>query len=167
MKLNRTNTAAELDVSLTTLDYWRRKGCPYTKEGKTVFFELEELQEWLDDRSGGELNYTQERAKLTKLQAEKVTLELEQQRGKLLPLEVVIITWQGHAAIARTKLLALPPKAASEVLGKESYIEVEHAIRDIIYEALDELAGDGLPKEYQHRLEKMALTYSNTAYSDF
>jgi hypothetical protein len=64
-------------------------------------------------------------------------------------------------------LLALPPKAASQVLGMESYIEVEHAIRDIIYEALDELAGDGLPKEYQQRLEKMALTYSNTAYSDF
>jgi hypothetical protein len=26
----------------------------------------------------------------------------------------------------------------------ESYGEVEHAIRDIIYEALDELAGDGV-----------------------
>jgi hypothetical protein len=38
----------------------------------------------------------------------------------------------------------------------ESYVEVEHAIRDIIYEALDELAGDGVPKEYEKRFEVIA-----------
>jgi len=64
-------------------------------------------------------------------------------------------------------LLALPPKVASQVLGMESYAEVEQAIRDTIYEALDELAGDGVPKEYEQRLEVMALTYSDTAYVDF
>jgi len=64
-------------------------------------------------------------------------------------------------------LLALPPKVASHVLGMESYVEIEHTIRDIIYEALDELAGDGMPKEYEQRLEEMALTYSDTTYADF
>ena len=49
----------------------------------------------------------------------------------------------------------------------ESYVEVEHAIRDIIYEALDELAGDGVPKEYEQRVEEIALSYSDTAYADF
>ena len=48
---------------------------------------MDELKIWLDNRSTGDLDYTQERAKLTRLQAEKVTLELEQQRGNLLPLE--------------------------------------------------------------------------------
>jgi hypothetical protein len=56
---------------------------------------------------------------------------------------------------------------ASQVLGMESYAEVEQAIRDTIYEALDELAGDGVPKEYEQRLKVMALTYSDTAYVDF
>ena len=83
-------------------------------------------------------------------------LELEQQRGNLLPMELVIAAWQGHIANSRAKLLALPPKAASQVLGMESYLEVEHAIRDIIYEALDELAGDGVPKEYEKRFEVIA-----------
>lgn len=41
-------------------------------------------------------------------------------------------------------------------LGMESYLEVEHAIIDIIYEALDELAGDGVLKEYEKRLEVIA-----------
>jgi len=38
----------------------------------------------------------------------------------------------------------------------ESYIEVEQVIRGIIYEALDELAGDGVPKEFMQRLEVIA-----------
>ena len=156
MELNRSDTAQKLNVSLTTLDDWRRKGCPHTKTGKQVFFNLDDLNEWLNTRSGGELDYTQERAKLTRLQAEKVTLELEQQRGNLLPMELVIAAWQGHIANARAKLLALPPKAASQVLGMESYLEVEHAIREIIYEALDELACDGVPKEYEKRFEVIA-----------
>ena len=153
MRLNRSETAQKLNVSLTTLDDWRRKGCPHTKTGKQVYFEIKEIERWLDNRSSGELDYTQERAKLTKLQAEKVTLELEQQRGKLLPLEMVILAWQGQIANARAKLLALPPKVAAQVLGMESYVELEHTIRDIIYEALDELAGDGVPKEYEQRPE--------------
>ena len=156
MELNRSDTAQKLNVALTTLDYWRRKGCPHTKKGKQVFFNIDTLNTWLDTRSGGELDYTQERAKLTRLQAEKVTLELEQQRGNLLPMELVIAAWQGHIANARAKLLALPPKAASQVLGMESYLEVEHAIREIIYEALDELACDGVPKEYEKRFEVIA-----------
>ena len=144
MSLNRSETAQKLNISLTTLDNWRRKGCPHTKTGKQVFFDLDTLKKWLDHCSDRDLDYTQERAKLTRLQAEKVTLDLEQQRGKLLPLEMVIAAWQGQIANCRAKLLALPPKAASQVLGMESYVEVEHAIRDIIYEALDELAGDGV-----------------------
>ena len=147
MSLNRSETAQKLDVSLTTLDNWRRKGCPHTKTGKQVFFDLNTLKKWLDHCSDRDLDYTQERAKLTRLQAEKVALELEQQRGKLLPLKMVILAWQGQVANARAKLLALPPKVASHVLGMESYVEIEHTIRDIIYEALDELAGDGMPKE--------------------
>ena len=40
MSLNRSETAQKLNVSLTTLDNWRRKGCPHTKTGKQVFFEI-------------------------------------------------------------------------------------------------------------------------------
>ena len=156
MELNRSDTAQKLNVSLTTLDDWRRKGCPHTKTGKQVFFNLDDLNEWLNTRSGGELDYTQERAKLTRLQAEKVTLELEQQRGNLLPMELVIAAWQGHIANARAKMLALPPKAAAQAVGMESYLEVEQAITELIHEALDELSTDGLPKEHYKRVKSIA-----------
>jgi phage terminase Nu1 subunit (DNA packaging protein) len=163
MSLNRSETAQKLNVSLTTLDNWRRKGCPHTKTGKQVYFEIEVLNRWLDNRSSGELDYTQERAKLTRLQAEKVTLELEQQRGNLLPMELVIAAWQGHIANARAKLLALPPKAAAQVVGMESYLEVEQAITELIHEALDELSTDGLPKKHYKRVKSIAHKLETTA----
>jgi phage terminase Nu1 subunit (DNA packaging protein) len=155
MELNRSDTAQKLNVSLTTLDDWRRKGCPHAKNGKQVSFNMDALKVWLDNRSKGDLDYTQERAKLTRLQAEKVTLELEQQRGNLLPLEMVIEGWQGQIANARARLLALPPKVAAQAVGAD-YVEIEQLFKSVIYEALDELAGDGVPEEYQKRLEVMA-----------
>ena len=156
MNLNRSDTAQKLNVSLTTLDDWRRKGCPHTKTGKQVFFNLDDLDEWLNTRSGGELDYTQERAKLTKLQAEKVSLELEQLRGTLLPTEMVVVGWMGHVSNARAKMLAIPPKAAAEIVGMESYLEIEQFLTMLIHEALDELSTDGIPEEYSERIKAIA-----------
>jgi len=159
LKFNRTQISDAFGVSLTTVDKWRKKGCPCVEVEKKVSFTVRDVSDWLRNRgleTDGNLDLSQERAKLTKLQAEKATLELEQQRGNLIPMELVIEGWQGLLANARAKLLALPPKVAAQVLGMESYVEVEHVIRDIIYEALDELAGDVVPKEYQKRLEVIA-----------
>ena len=158
MKFNRTQISDAFGVSLTTVDKWRKKGCPCVEVEKKFSFTVRDVSDWLRNRdleTDGDLDLSQERAKLTRLQAEKATLELEQQRGKLLPLEMVIVAWQGQVANARAKLLALPPKVASQVLGMESYVEVEHAIREIIYEALDDLASDGVPEECIQRIEVM------------
>lgn len=160
IKFNKNQIAEVFDVSLTTVDKWRLKGCPSEKDGQKVMFTVRAVSDWLrgrDFESSGTLDLGQERAKLTKLQAEKATLELEQQRGNLIPMELVIEGWQGQIANARAKLLALPPKAAAQTAGMERYVEIEHTVRDIIYEALDELAGDGVPKEYEQRLEVKML----------
>jgi len=106
--------------------------------------------------SSGTLDLGQERAKLTKLQAQKATLELEQQRGNLVPMELIVETWQGHIGNARAKLLSLPPKAAAQVLGVDNYLEVEQLLTELINESLDELNNDGLPNEYTKRLESIA-----------
>ena len=156
MNLNRSDTAKKLNVSLTTLDDWRRKGCPHTKTGKQVFFNLDDLNEWLNTRSVNELEYTQERAKLTKQKAEKVSLEQEQIRGTLLPTEMVVVGWIGHLSNARAKMLAIPPKAAAEIVGMKSYLEIEQLLTTFIHEALDELSTDGIPKEYTERIKLLA-----------
>jgi len=159
MEFNRAQIAEAFGVELTSVDKWRRGGCPSEKVGKSVIFSVREVSDWLrarDMESSGTLDLSQERAKLTKLQAEKATLELEQQRGNLIPMELIIETWQGHIANARAKLLALPPKAAAQVAGMESYLEVEQLITELINESLDELENDGLPKQYLKSVETIA-----------
>ncbi len=63
-------------------------------------------------------------------------------------MELVIEGWQGQIANCRAKLLALPPKVAAQAVGAD-YVEIEQLFKSVIYEALDELAGDGVPEEYE------------------
>ena len=106
--------------------------------------------------TSGTLDLGQERAKLTKLQAQKATLELEISRGNLIPMDLVVETWQGHIGNARAKLLAFPPKAAAQSVGMDNYIESERFFKSLINEALDELNHDGLPKKHIKSLEAIA-----------
>ena len=59
-------------------------------------------------------------------------------------------------ANARAKMLAIPPKAAAEIVGMESYLEIELLLTTFIHEALDELSTDGIPEEYSERLKAIA-----------
>jgi hypothetical protein len=106
--------------------------------------------------TSGTLDLGQERAKLTKLQAEKATLELEVSRGNLIPMELVVETWQGHIGNARAKLLGFPAKAAAQSIGMDDYLESEEFFTGLINEALDELNHDGLPKKHIKSLEAIA-----------
>ena len=166
---NRAQISEAFGVNLTTIDKWRRSGCPSVQKGKGVIFSVRDVSDWLrsrDTATGGDLDLSQERAKLTKLQAEKAKLELEQQRGNLIPMELVVEAWQGLIGNARAKLLALPPKAAAQVVGVESYLEIEQVITILIHESLDELSTDGLPEEYSQRLETIATDLEIAADAD-
>ena len=95
------------------------------------------------DSAAFDLN--QERARLAHHQANNEALREAQNRGELLPRGLVIQTWQGIVAAARARLLALPTKAAHQLLGARTLAEAEEVVRGHVYEALTELARDGLP----------------------
>ena len=159
MEFNKNQIAEAFGINLTTVDKWRRSGCPAEKKGPNVRFSVREVSDWLrgrDMESSGVLDLGQERAKLTKLQAQKATLELEIARGNLIPLELVVETWQGHIGNARAKLLAFPPKAAAQSIGMDDYLESEQFFTGLINEALDELNNDGLPKQHIKSIEAIA-----------
>jgi len=159
IEFNKNQIAEAFGINLTTVDKWRRSGCPAEKKGPNVMFSVREVSDWLrgrDMESSGVLDLGQERAKLTKLQAQKATLELEIARGNLIPLELVVETWQGHIGNARAKLLAFPPKAAAQSIGMDDYLESEQFFTGLINEALDELNNDGLPKQHIKSIEAIA-----------
>jgi hypothetical protein len=159
MEFNKNQIAEAFGINLTTVDKWRRSGCPAEKKGPNVMFSVRQVSDWLRSRdmeTSGTLDLGQERAKLTKLQAEKATLELEISRGNLIPMELVVETWQGHIGNARAKLLGFPAKAAAQSIGMDDYLESEEFFTGLINEALDELNHDGLPRKHIKSLEAIA-----------
>ena len=159
MEFNKNQIAEAFGINLTTVDKWRRSGCPAEKKGPNVMFSVRQVSDWLRSRdmeTSGTLDLGQERAKLTKLQAEKATLELEVSRGNLIPMELVVETWQGHIGNARAKLLGFPAKAAAQTIGMDEYLESEEFLTGLINEALDELNNDGLPQKHVKSIEAIA-----------
>lgn len=166
MEFNKNQIAEAFGINLTTVDKWRRSGCPAEKKGPNVMFSVRQVSDWLRSRdmeSSGTLDLGQERAKLTKLQAQKATLELEVAKGNLIPMELVVETWQGHIGNARAKLLAMPAKAAAQTIGMDEYLESEQFLTGLINEALDELDNDGLPKQHLKSLEAIAENMESAA----
>ena len=86
----------------------------------------------------GEL--TREKTRLTKAQADKVELEVEELRGALVRVEAVERERGDLVAAARAKLLSLPGKAAPLVMASGNLLEAERIIKNLVYEALTELA---------------------------
>lgn len=88
----------------------------------------------------GELDITEERALLARAQRLKIEIETEKLRGSLVTAAQVEQVWTAHIAAARAKLLALPTKAAPQVLALKNRTDVEGLLKAIVHEALAELA---------------------------
>ena len=92
---------------------------------------------------------TEEKTRLTKAQADKAQLDVAVIEGKLVPTDQVENTWNNYIANCRGKLLTIPNKITHLVLASEDFAEIEKIIKNAIYEALQELANDPIPKEYR------------------
>ena len=111
---------------------------------------IEELQQkaryTLKDGTG---DITEEKTKLTAAQAKKAQLDVAVIEGKLIPTDQVESTWINYAANCRGKLLTIPNKVSHLVLASNDFNEVEKILKDVIHEALEELANDPIPREYR------------------
>lgn len=89
---------------------------------------------------GGELDLVKERARLAKAQADGHELRNAQARGDLLPRSQVVAAWQSIISRARSRLLALPSKAAPLAISASSVAEAQERLTEIVHECLAELA---------------------------
>lgn len=108
-------------------------------------------------RSGGG-DIAQEKTRLTKFQADKAELEVNQLEGQLIPAQLVQDTWTDFVANVRAKLLGLPSRIAHQVIALETYPEAEQLIKENINDALSELGENGIPTEYADRVEKHEIS---------
>ena len=103
-----------------------------------------------------------EKLRLTKAQADRATLEVNELEGELIPAQLVEDTWINYTSNVRGKLLGLPSKIAHEVITINEYQEALLILKENINEALNELGEDGIPEKYRkrnkQRKQKLAAT---------
>jgi hypothetical protein len=89
----------------------------------------------------GELDLGEERARLAKEQADAKEMENATLRGELVYIDDVAKQFGKQASAVKTRLLAIPSKAAPLVLNCTKPAEARAIIEDMIEEALNELVG--------------------------
>ena len=66
----------------------------------------------------------------------------------------------------KAKLLNIPTKLAPLVVGEQTIEVIKEKAQELIYEALEELSNDGMPKEYQQQIKEIITDIEATAKSD-
>lgn len=118
-----------------------------TKEKRNAFVVERAVQDYVNYQAGnnsggyskGE-NYQEEKARLTKLQADKAQLEVETMSGNLVKADDVSRHWYQIITDCKTRLLSVPSKAAPIVAAETEAGNVQVVIDDLMREALEELA---------------------------
>ena len=84
---------------------------------------------------------TRTKIRVNNANAEKNELKNAQTRGALITIEEVNAKWIENVSNVKAKLLAIPAKLTPKLSGKSlKAYEVEEALTQAIYEALNELA---------------------------
>ena len=96
----------------------------------------------------GSMTLTDERSRLTKINADRKELMLRKERGELIETEKAMYLWGQVAMVIRSKLLSFPTKLAPLVLGYKSLVELKAVIEKFIEEVLIEVANPNL-KDYR------------------
>lgn len=88
----------------------------------------------------GAIDFHVEKARLTKIQADKAQLELDEMAGDLVKAEDVEKELYSKITDCKTRLLGIPSKAAPIVAAETSAGACQKIINELVYEALEELS---------------------------
>lgn len=92
------------------------------------------------DSDGNVIDFHTEKARLTKMQADKAEMEVHELSGELVKVTDVLHEWQNILADVKGKLLSIPSKLATIVIDVDDPAQAQELIDSYVREALQELA---------------------------
>jgi phage terminase Nu1 subunit (DNA packaging protein) len=118
---------------------------PQVARGKYVLGDamrsyISHLQEKAREAAVDPKDLQKELTRLRRAQADKTELEVKEYRGELHRAEDVEDVWTEMLSNFRARILAVPTKLAPQILGIEDLKEMQKALKDAVYEALQELS---------------------------
>ncbi len=139
--MNKRELAKNFDISLTTIDKWLLKGCPYTKKNRQYEFNLPDVIAWHKQyflsNNNQSSDYQQSKAKKEHYRAELMRLEYEKAEGLLVETEKLRQKLAEMAVILKDALLLwvkrLPPEFG---LSAEDQRRISLILKKEIYQIL-------------------------------
>ena len=134
--------AKVLEVSIKTVQRWKKEGMPITKDG---YYDLEQIKDWQKKRIEESEKYDRESKaywdqKLLKGKVEKIELEIKKLREVLVSKEEVEQERVTRIMAVKRAFLALPTSLASVLAMKEPR-EIQTTLYEAIGEIIDDFAG--------------------------
>jgi len=143
--VSTSELAAVIGITDRRIQYLEKAGV-LNKISRGKYILTEAVQAYLDYRltqatsSDEDLDLTQEKTLLTRAQREKAEIELAELRNEIYRSDYIIPIIQELLLGVRNRLLAIPPRAAPQVMASTELIDVQEIIKREIYDALSELA---------------------------
>ena len=134
-RLTQQQAAFLLSVAPRTLRDW--PDAPRNEDGT---YPGAALVAYYLNKSGGDMEFADQRQRLAAAQAEKTETENAVRRGELRIASHVDRVWSDHIAAARAKLLSMPSKLAPQITDIHEPQLIAAAIRAEVTAALAELA---------------------------
>ena len=97
----------------------------------------------------GVLNFQEEKARLTKMQADKAEMEVKEIAGELVRVEDLLNAWHEILMDCKGKILSITSKLATVVIDVDDPAEAQELIEFHLREALEELSDYAAVRERQ------------------
>lgn len=139
--LNVNQLSKLTGVDRRTIDR-RLKGLAPQKNGNRVkLYDAKIALKKILNPGGSGLDLTQEKARLSKLQADKVQLEVSKLRGELIEVKQVKEQAFNSGRRVRDRILNIPSRISHELAAETDPFKVEVLLTQALTEALLELCG--------------------------
>lgn len=167
--VNKRELSEILGKSEQAISDWQKQGLPIAEKGapgKPNKYDTSVTFEFIRklDSQKNITEYEIERTRLTKNQADFKALEVKQLEGELMPVDIVVDTWQALIAAARVRILSIPSSVKTQIPHTD--VETIDLIADICRETLTELSTDGIPDDLRQRVAKHVINMETATESD-
>lgn len=135
--VNKRDLAEIIGVSERALTDWQREGLPvvYSGErGESNQYDTEQVIAWMIARELAKVQVESQKDRLSRLQGDKVELEIAEKRGQLVPVEHIEPAWNAMVTSARSFLRSQPDRLA-HLLEVTDGVDAK---RDLLMEAFDD-----------------------------
>lgn len=143
MICDQSTLAQIFGITPETVRQWQAAGMPYTPReaiGGGNAYDTVTVIRWRIERELRGAGQESQKDRLSRLQADRLELELAEKRGELVPAAEIEPAWSGMVQAARAQLLAFPARAAMQLAELHTFEQRRDLLVREIDTALQKLA---------------------------